>query len=172
MKRTYLDACVLIAAFEGRAAFKKEKEGEKEKARWQRALRARQLAAKILNDPDRLFVVSDYIRLEVLPRPTSQEELEEVNFLNDIFEHATEDLPTSPNLTRQALDIAKKYNLKGMDALHVGAAIIAKVDELVTMEGEKNRMCRVREIKVNSLDSLRLRSPPGKSEGSSCPTES
>jgi hypothetical protein len=48
--RTYLDASVLIAAFQanGQAAI---------------------LAMEALNDPDRQLVVSDFLRLEVLPKP-------------------------------------------------------------------------------------------------------
>lgn len=49
MKRTYIDASVLIAAFQGKTADS------------QRALR-------VLDDPDRELVFSDYLRLELLTK--------------------------------------------------------------------------------------------------------
>ena len=51
MKRVYIDANVLIAAFQG------------EEQIAQRALR-------VLDDPALKLVISDYLRLEVLPKPT------------------------------------------------------------------------------------------------------
>jgi hypothetical protein len=50
MTRTYLDANILIAAFQG--------EGDGAMA-----------AIAALDDPDREFVVSDFLRLETLPKP-------------------------------------------------------------------------------------------------------
>ncbi|NMC19428.1 MAG: hypothetical protein GYA33_03310 [Thermogutta sp.] len=82
MKRTDIDANVLIAAFQG--------EGEV----CQRALR-------VLDDPDRKFVVSDYLRLEVLPKPTFHKKREEIEFMQAVFERA-EHLDTSPTLTGRA----------------------------------------------------------------------
>jgi predicted nucleic acid-binding protein len=59
MKRVYIDANVLIAAFQG------------EEHVAQRALR-------VLDDPDLKLVSSDYLRLEVLPKPTFHRRQEEI----------------------------------------------------------------------------------------------
>jgi len=134
MKRTYIDANVLIAAFQG----------EEQVA--QRALR-------VLDDPDRSLVVSDYLRLEVLPKPTFHKRREEIDFMQAVFDGAAENLSTSPDLTGRALEYASKYDMTPIDALHVGAAAVAGVDELVTLEKPTKPMCKVDEVNVVSIHS-------------------
>ncbi len=134
MKRTYIDASVLIAAFQG------------DEETSQRAMR-------VLDDSDRILVVSDYVRLEVLPKPTFHRRFEEVEFMKAVLESAAEDITTSPHLTKQAIDLAGKYDLNPLDSLHVGAAITARVDEFITMEKRTKPICQVKEIKVTSLHS-------------------
>ena len=134
MKRIYIDANVLIAAFQG------------EEHVAQRALRA-------LDDPDLKLVSSDYLRLEVLPKPTFHRRQEEIDFMLEIFDGADENIDTSPELTRRALEFASKYDMSPMDALHVGAAAVAGVDELVTMEKQTKPICRVKEVNVVSIHS-------------------
>jgi len=134
MKRTYIDANVLIAAFQG------------EKAVAERAL-------KVLDDPDRALVVSDYLRLEVFPKPTFHKRQEEVEFMQAVFENAAEKVSTSDGLTERAVELASRYDMTPIDALHVGAAVVAGVDELVTMEKPTKPMCKVSEVEVVSLHS-------------------
>ena len=134
MKRVYVDANVLIAAFQG------------EEHVAQRALRT-------LDDPDLKLVSSDYLRLEVLPKPTFHRRQEEIDFMQEIFDGAAENVDTSPELTRRALEFASKYDMSPIDALHVGAAAIAGVDELVTMEKHTKPICRVKEVNVVSIHS-------------------
>ena len=133
MKRTYIDANVLIAAFRG------------EESVAQRALR-------VLDDPDRKLVVSDYLRLEVLPKPTFHRRREEVEFMQSVLDKA-ENVSTSSDLTGKSLEFATKYDMTPIDALHVGASAVAAVDELVTMEKPTKPMCRILEINVKSLHS-------------------
>ncbi len=131
MKRTYVDSNLLIAAFQG-----EENTSRK--------------ALDILDDPDRTLVVSDYLRLEILPKPTFHGRREEIEFMQSVLAQA-ENVPSTAELTAKALDLAAKYDMSPMDALHIGAAAVAVVDELVTLEKPTKPMCRVREIKVTSL---------------------
>ena len=133
-KRTYIDANVLIAAFQGEE------------------LVARR-ALQVLDDPNRKLVVSDYLRLEVLPKPTFHKIQEEIDFMQAIFDDASENVATSPELTGRAVAMASKYDMTPIDALHIGAAAISGVDELVTMEKPTKPMCRVTEVKVISIHS-------------------
>lgn len=133
MKRTYIDAGVLIEAFRGTNP---------------RAVRA----LRVLDDPDRKFVVSDYLRLEVLPKPTFHNKREEVEFMQAVFENA-ENVKTSSELTGCALAMASKYDMAPIDALHIGAAAVADVDEFVTMEKPTKPMCKVEEVNVVSMHS-------------------
>jgi predicted nucleic acid-binding protein len=132
MKRTYIDANVLIAAFQGDESISRQ-------------------AMEVLSDPERILVVSDYLRLEVLPKPTFHKRLEEVAFMESVLNDASETIPSFPEVTAQALQLASEYDITPMDAIHVGVALIAKVDELVTMEKPTKPMCRVKEVTVTSL---------------------
>ena len=131
MTRTYIDANVLIEAFQGTSP-------------------SAEKALRVLDDPDRKLVVSDYVRLEVLPKPKFHKRREEVEFMDAVFENA-EIFNTSPELTGRALAMASKYDMTPIDALHVGAAVVANVDEFVTVEKPTKPMCRVKEVKVISI---------------------
>ncbi len=133
MKRTYIDANLLIAAFQG----------DEDTSR--RAL-------GVLDDPGRTLVVSDYVRLEVLPKPTFHKRREEIEFMRSVLDQA-ENVPSSSELTGKSLDLAAIYDMTPLDALHIGAAAVSGVDELVTMEKPTKPMCRVKELKVISLHS-------------------
>jgi predicted nucleic acid-binding protein len=134
VKRTYVDANVLIAAFQG----------EEQVA--QRAL-------QLLDDPERLWVVSDYLRLEVLPKPIFYKRQEEIEFMQTFFDNACESLTTSSELTGQALKFASEYDMSPIDALHIGAAAVAGADELITLEKRTKPMCKVKEVTVVSIHS-------------------
>lgn len=68
-KRTYVDACVLISAFRGDEP-------------------SASAALAVLGDPARVFVVSDYLRLETLPKPTFHKNDAEVTFYSAFFHAA------------------------------------------------------------------------------------
>lgn len=138
MKRTYIDTSVLIDAFQGDAE-------------------TSQRAMKVLDDPHRILVVSDYLRLEVLPKPSFHKNHEEVEFMSAVLDNAGENIPPDQNVTETAIDLASRYDLTPIDALHAGAAVTAGVDELVTMEKPTNPLCRVKEVKVVSLHSSALK---------------
>ena len=108
MKRTYIDASVLIAAFQGDGIISRR-------------------AMEVLDDPNRELVVSDFLRLEVLPKPTFHKRTEEVEFMNAVLENAAENVPCDPGVTKKAIELASDYDVAPMDALHVGAASAAKV---------------------------------------------
>jgi predicted nucleic acid-binding protein len=134
MKRTYVDANVLIAAFRG-----EEKVAHR--------------ALQVLDDPDRKLVVNDYLRLEVFPKPTFHKRQEEIDFMQAVFENTVEKASTSDDLTEKAVELASRYDMTPIDALHVGAAVVAGVDELVTMGKSTKPMCRVSEVDVVSIHS-------------------
>lgn len=131
MRRTYIDANVLIAAFRGNQP-------------------SADRALKVLDDPDRALVASSYVRLEVLPKPIFYKRQDEVDFMLAVLERA-EMICDSNELTKKAESLAAKYDINALDALHVGAAVIGQVDELVTLERETKPMCRVGEVSVVSL---------------------
>lgn len=132
MKRTYVDAGVLIAAFRGDSIISRR-------------------AMEVLDDPSRELVVSDFLKLEVLPKPTFHNRTEEVEFMNTVFESAAGNVPCDPAVTKKAIELASNYDMAPMDALHAGAAVVAGVDELVTLEKPSKPLCMVKEVKVVSI---------------------
>ncbi len=128
MKRTYPDASVLIGALREETAY----------------------ALEILADPKRTFVVSNYLRLEVFPKPINRRNDVEVAFMETVFAHA-EHVPSSDELTSLAVQLAIRYDMGALDALHVAAAVVGGIDELVTLEKPTKPMCNVREVRVVSL---------------------
>ena len=71
MTRTFLDAGVLIAAIRGRPEIA-------------------DLAMELLNDPERLFVSSDFVQLDVLPKAVYFRHTAEASFYLVYFASVTE----------------------------------------------------------------------------------
>jgi len=132
MKRTYFDTNILISAFQG-----KEQIAD--------------IALSMLLDPDRELVISDILRLEVLPKPTYHKRQHEVEFMKWILANAMLCVTCKPALVEKAIDFASHYNLHPLDALHIAAAYEAEVDEFVTLEKPTKPICQVQEIKVISI---------------------
>lgn len=129
---TYLDSGILIAAFRGVGDIANR-------------------ALTILDDPEREFIISDFLRLETISKPTFNKILPEIAFMSAFFECASANIDASPLLTEQALQIACKYDLHPFDALHISVAITAKVDEFITLEKSTKPMFRVNELRMVSL---------------------
>ncbi len=130
-KRTYIDTCLLIAAFRG-----EDDIGRK--------------ALAVLDDPDRILVVSDAVRLEVLPKPRYHCQQEEVEFYEAVFADA-QNLGWNANALRQAQALAETHGIDAMDAIHVAHALAAGVDEFVSAEKPTKPMFRVRSIAMRSI---------------------
>ena len=135
-RKTFLDANIVITAFGG--------------------LPPQRLAAiAVLQDVGRTLPVSDYLRLELVARPAYRSRLAnsreaalakaELQFMLEFFAGPVEVIPASPVITRIAIDIACRYGLGAMDALHIATAISAGADEFFTSD---NKLRRVREINV------------------------
>ncbi len=113
-KETYLDSSVLLCALHGKGA-----------------TFAR--AYQIVNDPSRKFLSSDYVRLEVLPKPTFYKKKEAVDFLTEFFRKARL-VASNVDITRAALGFACEYDINVFDALHLSSAVGGKAAEFVTAE--------------------------------------
>ena len=132
MTRTFLDAGVLIAAARGRGII---------------AVRAH----AILDDPERTFVTSDYIRMEVLPKALYHRQSQEVLLYERFFSRAVQIVPPSVSLMRQAYTEACTCSLSALDALHVGAAKFSGSEEFITTERPTTPLFRVTGIVIKTL---------------------
>jgi predicted nucleic acid-binding protein len=129
---TYVDANVLICAFRGNVA-------------------ASNAALAVLGGSNRSFMISEYLRLETLPKPSFHGNLGEVRFLNAFFEAAVRCVDSAPEITRHAVELAARYDLAPMDALHVSAALSGQASVLITVEKPSKPLFRVQELKVLSI---------------------
>jgi len=128
---TYLDSGVIIAACRGDRDIS-------------------DAAFAILEDSERKFIISNYVKLETLPGAVFHKYESQVLFYEEFYKEC-EFFPTSHTLTCEALELAKKYGIGGTDALHVTIAINAGAKEFITNEKPTKPMFRVKEIKVTSL---------------------
>ena len=115
MKLTFIDASVLIAAARG---------GTLQSER----------AMAILDDPERLFASSPFLRLEVLPRARFNRRTTEVAFYEAFFRAVSSWADDLAAIVEAAEAESSRHGLEAMDALHVAAAALIGASELVTCE--------------------------------------
>lgn len=133
LKKTYIDSGVLITAFRGTDEI---------------ALKAIQ----ILDDPDREFASSEFVKLEVLPKAIHGKRQLEIDFYQAFFSKVTYWAEPVDSLVQSAFQQASTYGLAAVDALHVAAALLIGADEVVTTEKPTKPIHRVAGIQVISLE--------------------
>jgi predicted nucleic acid-binding protein len=115
MKLTFVDSGVLVAAFRAKG-------------------RESNPALAILDDPQRSFASSIFVKLEVAPKATFLRRRDEVEFYEEFFRGVSKWALVGRDLTDHALEIASNAGLAAMDALHLAAAHQTRCEELVTTE--------------------------------------
>ena len=132
MIRTYVDAGVLITAAPGVAPI---------------AIKA----LEILDDPNREFVSSAFLKLEVMPKAMYYRNEAEAAFYNTFFEAVIHWADSHDAIVREAFDEACGSGLAAMDGLHVASAASLGAEELVTTERSDKPIHRTRLIRVVSI---------------------
>lgn len=132
MRRTFVDTGVLIAAARGTGDISEK-------------------ALGILADSEREFASSIFVKLEVLPKAVFNRQTDEVEFYEVFFSAVTHWASDVEQVVQEAYQIACKYGIAAVDALHVAAALTTGVDELVTTEKLTKPIYRVIEIQVISI---------------------
>lgn len=132
MTRTYVDSGVLIWAARGVGDL---------------ALRA----MRVLDDPERSFASSLFVKLETLPKSEHFRRRREVELYESYFDTCVEWALVTEALAHSALDEARHHGLSAMDALHVVSAWIAEADEMVTSEKSTKPIHRTDRVRVVSL---------------------
>lgn len=131
MRLTFVDASVLIAASRG---------GTEQAAR----------ALEILDDPEREFAASPFLRLEVLPQAAFQRQAE-LAFYEAFFSVVSKWATDLQAITDDALREASTCGVEAMDALHVASAAAVGADELVTAEKPTRSIHRALAVKVVTI---------------------
>jgi predicted nucleic acid-binding protein len=111
-------------------------------------------AMKILDDPDREFVASPFLKLEVLPKAVYEKRQAEVEFYETFFNAVTFWAESVNEITKNAYIEACKFGLNAMDALHIVTAISAGAEELITTEKPEKSIHRVDAINILSIRPL------------------
>ncbi|MDD5035902.1 MAG: PIN domain-containing protein [Methylococcaceae bacterium] len=137
---TYVDANVLIAAFRGQSIVS-------------------QAAVAVLRDPGRALLVSDALWLEIVPKARFHRQQHEVDFYEGIFTLALKRVCWNETIMEKACELAPRYGMAAMDAIHVASALIGGAEELVTGEGWNKPMLHVQELRTHSIQ---LRTEPTK----------
>jgi len=106
---------------------------------------------EVLDDPDRTFAASAFVRLEVVPKALFHKRLDESAFYETFFAEVDRWAVPSPELLDQALTEASRSGLSALDALHVAAAVSVRADELVTTEGRGKPIHRVTMLPIKTL---------------------
>jgi hypothetical protein len=132
LTQTFVDAGVLISATTGRDAL------------FDRAW-------DILDDPERVFLSSDFVRLEVLPKAHYFRHQDEVDFYEMFFTEVAQIVPLSEALISQAHLEAQNAGLGALDALHVAAAKISGAEEFVTTERLTTALFRVVGLMITTI---------------------
>ena len=129
---TYVDTCLLITAF--------------------RYDDARGEAANIiLNDERRVFITSDALWLELMPKAVYNKCTDEAAFYADFFGRAEQHQSWNLAVLQSTRRLAAAYGLSAMDAIHIAHAIDAGVDEFVSAERLTKPMFRVPELPMTSI---------------------
>jgi len=134
--RTFIDADILIHAARGTKEYAHR-------------------ALEVLSDPDRAFISSNFVILEVVPKARYHGRIAEGKLYRTFFEGVDEWVAPSVELIHSALELATKYGLSAMDSIHVAAAISANVDEFITGEKPSSPFFRVSVLHISSLVEMR-----------------
>ena len=129
---TFIDAGVLIAAARGIGS-------------------AASKAGAILDDPERSFASSSFVRLEVLPKAIFHKKSREVAFYEAFFEKVESWARLDEDLTLRAIALASRFGLSALDALHLTAALHVGADEVITSEGPNRPIHRFNSLGVKTI---------------------
>ena len=132
MIRTFIDAGVLIyaARSEGEIAEK---------------------ALEILEDENREFASSIFLKLEVLPKAIYNRQVSEVKFYETFFDEVSYWAKDINSIIEEAYQQSSKFGLGAMDALHIAAAVSLEATEFITNEKPEKSIHRTQSIKVISI---------------------
>lgn len=110
-------------------------------------------ALAVLASPNRRFLTSVFVRLEVYPKVAYHDFPLQRAIMQEFFMDPTlewsRDLDAVVNM---ALHLAETYNTSPMDSLHLASAILLHADEFLTAEKPGRPMYRVRDLNVRYID--------------------
>ncbi|BAY63132.1 hypothetical protein NIES22_32110 [Calothrix brevissima NIES-22] len=132
MIRTFIDAGVLIYAARSQGDIAEK-------------------ALQILEDENREFASSIFLKLEVLPKAIYNQQTSEVKFYEAFFDEVTYWAKDINTIIETAYKESSKFGVGAMDALHIASAISVGATEFVTNEKPEKSIHRTQSIKMISI---------------------
>jgi len=108
-------------------------------------------ALEILDDPERKFVSSIFVRMEVLPKAVFHRNEAEVHLYEAFFADAAVFAEAGEEFLEEAWREACASGLDAMDAFHICAAVSTSSDELITTERLGRSIHRTKAVRVVSI---------------------
>lgn len=131
-KLTFIDAGVLIYAARGES---------------QIALKA----LEVLQDNNRIFASSIFLKMEVLPKAIYNQQTDEIEFYNEYFNAVSVWAIDIDKILEKAYQEASQFGLGIMDAFHIAAASLVGAEEFITNEKPEKSIHRTPSIKIISI---------------------
>ena len=107
-------------------------------------------ALEVLRDPNRVFLSSLLLELELLPKAIYHKNHLEQRFYETFFS-STESLEDANRIVNLARQESERTGVNAMDALHLAAAFLLHADEFITTETPQKPLHRSRLMKVTYL---------------------
>jgi predicted nucleic acid-binding protein len=134
MIRTFIDAGVLIYAARSQGDMAEK-------------------ALQILEDENREFASSIFLKLEVLPKAIYNQQTSEVRFYEAFFDEVSYWAKDINTIIETAYKESIKFGVGAMDALHIASAISLGATEFITNEKPERSIHRTQSIKMISIHS-------------------
>lgn len=132
MIRTFIDAGVLIAAARGTGT-------------------GQEAALAILEDGNREFVSSMFLKMEVLPKAIYNRQEKEIKFYEEYFSKVAYWITDIEQMIQRAYRECSESGLGTLDAMHIAASVLAEASELITYEKPEKSIHRTQLIRVISI---------------------
>ncbi len=132
MIRTFIDSGVLIAAARGEGIMA-------------------QTSLDILQDTNREFAFSIFLKMEVLPKAIYNKKIDEVEFYEVFFSSISYWATDINQILQRAYQESSQFGLGAMDALHVAAALLMETEEFITTEKANKSIHRTKSVKIISI---------------------
>ena len=129
LMKTCIDAGVLITAWRGQSA-------------------ERLRALTVLSDPQREFISSPFVQLEVLPKAQFHKQKDEIEFYETFFANVPIWITNCDQITAKAMDVSRQFGLSAVDGLHIAAALLSDAAEFITAERPTSPFGRVTGIAI------------------------
>ncbi len=86
-----------------------------------------------------------------MTKPIWNKNTDELNFYEEYFKTVNSWVDNFAQMNDEAMRLGGKYGLGAMDALHIAASHLTKVDEFITAERPTSPLSRVKEFTVLSI---------------------